>query len=261
MLVAFQITERNFLQTEKITLFNQYQTKGNTTVPMQNIYLLIPVYNEAKYLKQFIDKLAIESEKNNEIEKIVFINDGSKDSTRVIVEEFMSANPKVELLNHKNNQGKGAAMKTGLEYARKLKADAVIFMDGDCQHDPKYLKNFIISLTHSPIVFGYRELPKGTPWWRKYGNQVAGFIIKLGFKITKKDLLCGYMALRKDSFSEVYWNEKGYGVETEIAVVVGKKNLPFTENFIDTVYLDPTKGVNLFHAFLILLKIPIWYFR
>ena len=151
-------------------------------------------------------------------------------------------------------------MNTGFKKAIIGKPDCVIFMDGDRQHDPKYLIKFIEEIASHPIVFGYRNLSKNAPTFRKYGNKIAGILIKNLFHIKRRDLLCGFMALRRDALKRITWKSKGYGVEAEITIMVALKNINYGEVFIPTIYLDNKKGANIVHALRILLKLPRWYF-
>ncbi|MFA6004860.1 MAG: glycosyltransferase family 2 protein [Patescibacteria group bacterium] len=231
---------------------------------MKNIFLLVPLYNEEKYVGKFIASLLPELKKNTEIKNVVFINDGSTDTTLDIINSFASQFPSTKefiTLKHHKNEGKGSAMSTGLAYAKKNNADAVLFMDGDMQHDPKHLTQFIQKLEEFPVVFGHRNMPTEMPFLRKLGNSVANIVISRVFGINRKDILCGYIGLRRDVLSKLYWNSHGYGVETELAIEVHKSEIPFAEISIRTIYFDPNKGLNFWQAFWIFCSIPYWFFR
>lgn len=219
------------------------------------IFVIVPVFNEDKRVVSVVKEILSYSQ----IDKVIIVNDGSIDKTLKEIKGNFLVNTRVILVSHLINLGKGSAMKTGLSVAKKNKADAVIFIDADRQHNPKYLPSFIEALKNYPVVFGYRELNNDTPWVRKTGNKFAGLIVKIIFKITRKDLLCGFMAFRKDVFNKIKWSSARYGVETEIATKVGKNKIPFSEIKIDTIYIDKYKGVTIFDAFKILFKIPFWY--
>ncbi len=225
------------------------------------IDLIIPVYNEEKYIEKFSRELLTGIKNNRQIRKIVFIDDGSSDKTAQQLAKFSQKDPRIIVIKLNNNHGKGFAMSKGFKLSKKNKSAAVIFMDGDRQHNPKYLKTFVKHLEKTPIVFGYRHLSKDAPWIRKSGNQIACFLMSKVFNIKRRDLLCGFMAFRKDVYGHLKWSSRGYGVEAEIATIVGKEKLDFKEVLVSTIYLDPKKGVNLIHAFKILLTIPLWYLK
>lgn len=237
---------------------------------IETIFLLIPLFNEEKYINKLIESLIPELKRNPTIKEVLFIDDGSTDGTndiinknkRIIEYENIRENKSIfHILEHKTNMGKGAAMKTGLEYAKKQKAGGVIFMDGDMQHDPKHLSQFISKMSEYPVVFGHRQLPKEMPFLRKIGNTIANILLDQIFNISRKDVLCGYLGLRRDIFTKIYWESRGYGVETELAIEVYKSKIPYGEISISTIYFDPSKGLNFIQAFFILCTVPYWFFR
>ncbi|MEK7634152.1 MAG: glycosyltransferase family 2 protein [Patescibacteria group bacterium] len=223
------------------------------------IDIVIPIYNESLFIKSFLDDLFKEKASLKLIKNIIVVDDGSTDPTPDIIKNYK--NNKIILVRYLKNRGKGYAMKMGLETAKKAKADAVIFMDGDRQHNPKHLSKFIKSIDKYKIVFGYRNLTKTAPYFRKLGNKIAKYLFQTFFNIKRRDVLCGFMAIRKDVYDEIVWESNDYGVEIEISAIVGKKRIAFKEILIDTLYLDIKKGVTLVKAFFISLKIPYWYFK
>ncbi|OGK29255.1 hypothetical protein A3D06_00840 [Candidatus Roizmanbacteria bacterium RIFCSPHIGHO2_02_FULL_40_9] len=220
------------------------------------IAIVIPVYNEEKYLKKFLPLLLKETASHKEINKVVIVNDGSTDNTNNILESFSK---KIHAVQLKGNRGKGYAMRVGIEAARSFDSDAIIFMDGDLQHDPKSLSEFIETLRANNVVLGYRKLEKTVPFYRKFGNLAAQAIFRVFFNIKRKDLLCGFIAFHISVLDNIKWQSNGYGVETEITALIAKHNIPYKEIRIDTIYLDPKKGVTLMHAAKIFLRLPGWY--
>ena len=133
------------------------------------IFIIIPVYNEEKRAVETICAVLKEDKTVN----VIVIDDGSTDKSLDILKCNFKNNNRVVITNHVVNLGKGAAMKTGMQIAWKLGGEAIIFIDADGQHNPKYLPIFIRELEKSPIVFGYRELNKESPWIRRFGNIFA----------------------------------------------------------------------------------------
>ena len=132
-------------------------------------------------------------------------------------------------------------------------------MDGDGQHDPSYLPVFIRALKKKPVVFGYRKLDKKMPIVRRLGNHIAYFIIHHIFRIHRYgDILCGYLGIRNDVYDRIRFRSDDYGVEAELSAIVGRCKIPFSEVEVSTIYLDTTKGVHMWHALQILLRIPMW---
>lgn len=219
------------------------------------IFIIIPIYNEENRAVEIIKKI-LEVDKKIEI---IVVDDGSTDDSLKILENNFRKNKRVNIFNHIINLGKGSAMKTGLKIAWKLGGEGVIFIDADGQHNPKFLPKFIEELKRYPIVFGYRELDSNTPWIRKNGNKFATWLVGILFNIKRKDLLCGFLGFRKEIYKKIKWKSNKYGIETEMATKVGRNKIPFSEVKIDTIYIDKYKGVTIFDAFKILIKIPFWY--
>ena len=112
-------------------------------------------------------------------EKIVIavVDDGSSDKTAV------STGDNIVLLKHLVNMGKGAAIKTGSDYAVKNGAQKLIYIDADGQHDPKLIPSFLKALETSDIVFGYRHLNRNMPGVLRFGNHFINHFTKLLFDI------------------------------------------------------------------------------
>jgi len=217
--------------------------------------IIVPVYNESVRCVETIKKILKVSKS-----EVVVVDDGSRDDSLKILKREFDKNKRVYVLSHVINLGKGAAMRTGVRMAWKLGASAVIFIDSDGQHNPRYLPEFEKGLIDNELVFGYRQLSGDMPLIRRYGNVVARQIIGRLFNVRRRDFLCGYLGFKKSVYKKIKWKSDRYGVETEIATKVGKNQLKFLEIEIDTIYMDKYKGVSLFDAMKILTQIPWWYF-
>lgn len=219
------------------------------------ISIVVPLYNEGQRAVETV-KNALKSTKNS----LIVVDDGSNDNSNELLKKEFSENLRVDICTHIINLGKGAAMKTGVEMAWKLGSEAVIFLDADGQHNPKQLISFERLLKSNDLVFGYRAMGAEMPLIRKWGNVFSINLIKTFFKIKRADLLCGYFGFRKSIYKRIKWTSSRYGVETEIACRAGKNQIQFREVKIDTIYIDKYKGVTIFDAFKILLKLPYWYY-
>lgn len=220
------------------------------------IATVVPEYNEGQRAVETIKNI-LKFSKN----LVIVVDDGSENNSYKLLEENFSDNKQVILLRHLINLGKGAAMKTGIKMAKKRKMEAVIFIDADGQHDPKHLPEFEKALESSDLVFGYRSMGIEMPMVRKWGNMFSINLIKALFKIRRADLLCGYFGFNLNIYPKLRWSSDRYGVETEIAAKAGKSRIDFKEVKVDTIYIDKYKGVTIFDAFKILLKLPWWYFE
>jgi len=218
----------------------------------RSIVIVIPAYNEARYIGKFLDELLLVTH------NVVVVDDGSRDRTCEITKSR-----RVKCLSHMVNLGKGAALKTGCDYAFKhLEAEAVIIMDGDGQHDPSDLSAFVRELKKgAEIVHGVRTMNTHMPLNRLLGNKLMSIIINVLFHRYIADIPSGFKAMTKKAYQALRWHSSGYEVETEIAVRIAKSRLEYTEVPISTIYHGKDYGFNLLDAWRILIKLPYWLWR
>jgi len=219
-----------------------------------NISIVVPFYNEKKHISKVVeDVLGCKL-------PIVLVDDGSTDTSSSYLKKYKGGN--VTLLTHRVNLGKGAAMKTGADYAFSKGADAVIFMDGDEQHSPKDLEKFrgVLEEKKYDAVFGTRNYNYGVPLIRFLGNKFTSILIAVLFGIYVSDVLCGFKALTKKAYKAVRWDSTGYGVETEMVARIAKMKMLFHEIPVETLYHDKVKGVTVLDAFGIMFEIIKWRF-
>jgi glycosyltransferase involved in cell wall biosynthesis len=221
------------------------------------IFVVIPLFNEKKHIASVI--------KNVSKYKlpIVVVDDGSTDGSGlkiIALRDKELRNKNVTVLTHRINLGKGAAMKTGADYAFSRGADAVIFMDSDGQHEASDLLKFIDALKDDryDVILGSRNLNYGVPLVRFLGNKFASVLMVLLFKVYVSDVICGFRAITKDGYKKVKWDSDGYGVETEMVARIGKNKTKFSEIPVQTIYHDVVKGVTLLDAFEVLGNVVKW---
>jgi glycosyltransferase involved in cell wall biosynthesis len=218
------------------------------------IFIVIPVFNEEDHILQVV------SDVQRKGLPIVVVNDGSSDRTKFRLDKHKSK--LVTVINHKINLGKGAALKTGCDYAFSNGADAVVLMDSDGQHDPDNIDNFLNKINKGyEVIFGSRNLEMGVPLDRYIGNKVNSVLINILFGIYVSDVLCGFRAITKSAFEKIRWTSLGYAVETEMVLRTKKMNLKYCEVPVSTIYYDRFKGVSILDAFGVLLNIIGWKFK
>jgi len=213
------------------------------------IFIIIPAYNEEKRIGKVLRGL-----KKYNLPTIV-VDDGSRDRTSKIAKKGATIT-----LRRRVNLGssKGAALKTGIEYAFELGAKAVILMDSDGQHKASDLPKFIKALDEGyELVVGTRNFSMGVPLIRFLGNKIASVIVNL-LGVYFSDIPCGYRALTKKAYKELKWESLGYGVETEMLVRLSKTNLKYCEVPVEIVYYDKVKGVTVVDAIGIMFDVIRW---
>lgn len=216
------------------------------------MFIVIPLFNEEKRIARVLKDLLPYKL------PIVVVDDGSTDSSKLKIQSLKLKN--VTLLTHKINLGKGAAMKTGADYAFTRGADAVIFLDADGQHNMTDLPKFVEKLSSGgfDIVFGSRNSGFGVPLVRYLGNKFASLIMAMFFGVYVSDVVCGFKGLTKNAYRKLHWDSAGYGVEAEIVARLGRNKLRFCEVPIETIYHDKVKGVTILDAFGIFGEIIKW---
>ncbi len=220
-----------------------------------NITIIMPVFNEEERVLAVLREL--EKLKFN----VVVVDDGSLDNSKSKI--LNSKFKKLTLLEHKINLGKGAALKTGCEYAFMSGADAVIMMDSDGQHSVSDLALFVNKLESKKydMVLGSRNLSLGVPFIRYVGNKVASVAVSLMFGIYVSDLISGYRALTKKAYKKIKWESVGYGVETEMIIRAKKEGLTSCEIPVATIYYDSFKGVSILDALGVFGNLIYWKFK
>jgi len=213
----------------------------------KDFWVIIPAYNEEKHVGKVIEEV------KKYARNIVLVDDGSKDKTSEI-----GRNKKVIVLRHVVNLGKGAALKTGCDFALLKGAKQIIAIDADGQHEPKEIPNFLKSLGGVDIVFGYRKFSQQMPFVLKLGNKSINTATKMLYGINLKDTQSGYRAFTADAYRKIRWKATDYSMESEMIANTGKNKLKYAEIPIQTIYSDKYKGTTVLDGFKIVFNMIKW---
>jgi len=213
----------------------------------KDAYVIIPAHNEQKHISSVIRKV------RNYTNNLVVVDDGSTDNTsEIALREY------AVVLKHIINLGKGAALKTGCEYALKNGAKQLIFIDADGQHQPEDIPRFLEALKNADIVFGSRSLNKNMPLILKFGNWFINKVNNTMFGIKLMDTQSGYRAMTAAAYEKIKWKSTKYSVESEMIANAGKKRLKYKEITIKTIYADKYKGTTIIDGIKIVLNMIWW---
>ena len=211
------------------------------------VFVVIPGLNEAKHIGNVIRKVRHQGYSN-----IIFVDDGSIDSS---YDEGVKAGATV--LKHVINLGKGAAAKTGCDYALMKGAKIICLMDADGQHKPEDLDALIGKLLSSKadIVFGYRKFDRNMPPMMKLGNMFISKVTKLLDGVDIQDTQCGFRCFTSDAYRKIRWSSTDYSMESEMIANTARNRLRHAEHEIETIYFDKFKGTTIFDGIKIFIKI------
>jgi len=200
---------------------------------MDNIFIIIPAYNEADNIKQVIEDL-----KNADYQHIIVVDDESQDNTVEIAKHS-----KAVVLKHIINRGQGAALRTGTEYAIMKEAKVIVHFDADGQFQVNEIKDIIQPILNNEVdvVFGSRFLQKKSdmPALKKYLIMpLARFVNWWFFDIKLTDPQAGFRALSLDAAKQINWQQDRMAHCSEIMHQVFSQKLKYKEVPITVIYKD-----------------------
>ena len=143
--------------------------------------------------------------------------------------------------------GKGAAMKTGIKYAIKNRANKIVVIDGDGQHDPSEIPKLLTLLEKNKvdIVLGIRQMPENSPIILRLGNWGLNQIFRFFFGSKIDDTQNGFRVFNSKIYNKIKWKSPDYFVETEMIANLLKHNVKFAEIPVRTYYHDKYKGTTV----------------
>lgn len=212
-----------------------------------NVAVIIPAYNEEKHVGKVIEKTIAQGYTP------IVVDDGSKDATSKVAQEAGAT-----VLTHIVNLGKGAAAKTGCEWAVKQKAEVIVLMDADGQHKPEDIKRFLKALDKKDIVFGYRRLDTKMPIVMRFGNWAINTTSGIVNKLWLKDTQSGYRAMSAEAYKKIRWQSADYGMESEMIAKAAKRHLRYAQIPIATIYHDNFKGTTIMDGLRIVGRLLKW---
>ena len=201
----------------------------------KKVFIVIPCYNEEKVIKKVIKDIKNEGWKN-----IIVVDDGSTDNTLQKAKE-----EKVFALRHVINRGKGAAVKTGLEFAKTKDADIVVTIDGDGQNNPKEIKKMVKKIEEGfEVVMGTRFKKKKNkiPTFNKLANRFANIFIFIVYEIMVSDSQSGFRAYGKKALKLLDLKMDRYEFDSEVIREIARNKLKYTEIPIDVFYTEYSKS-------------------
>ena len=202
-----------------------------------NYLIVIPAYNEEKYIKTLLNNLS------GITKNIVIIDDGSRDNTYEIVKEM-----NIPVI-HQPHQGKGAALKTGFKYALEKEYEWVITMDGDGQHGWQDIPYFVEAMSKgkSDIIIGSRmDDIAGMPLVRKVTNKFMSRLLSWLIGSSISDTQCGFRAITSGVLKNVTLETSHYDTESELIMKAGRAGYNISSIPVKTIYNGSESHINKF---------------
>jgi glycosyltransferase involved in cell wall biosynthesis len=211
---------------------------GSTVI--EDLCAVIPAYNAARHLPAVIDRVA----KHVRRDHILVIDDGSADDTRAVAECAGAT-----VVPHGQNQGKGAAIRTGLARAQTLGPAFAILLDADGQHNPDEIPAFVARQreTQADMVVGNRLVRAANmPWLRKATNYVTSAVVSLLAGRHVPDSQNGYRLVRLAHFKKFPLTTHRYEIESEMIIRAGRAGGRIASVPVETIYGDERSFINPF---------------
>lgn len=210
---------------------------GENLLAPLNVAVLIPAFNASRTIFELVRRIS----SIIEVQNIVVVDDGSSDNTSQLAREAGAV-----VLCHRENRGKGEALKTGFRYVMDGRYHGVISLDADGQHDERFIPFFLQNALQEEvdILIGSRmDLVGQMPWVRVLTNRITSACISalVGQKIP--DSQSGYRYIRTDVLKVLRLRTSHYDTESEILIQAGRKGYRIDSVPISSIYGEEKSAI------------------
>ncbi len=197
--------------------------------------IIIPVFNEGKTIHLILDKVKAVQLTAGMDKEVIIVNDFSTDNTEEKILQYKQSNPelKIEYYKHSVNQGKGAALHTGID---KATGNYIIIQDADLEYNPQEY-----NLLLQPILDGFADVVYGSRFmggkphrilffWHSIGNRFLTSLSNMFSNLNLTDMETCYKLFRAEIIKSVKLREKRFGFEPEVTAKIARvKNIRIYE--------------------------------
>lgn len=193
----------------------------------KKLSIIIPAYNEGPTIHFILDKVKAVSLMNGLEKEVIIVNDCSRDNTEEAIKKYQSENGKLNIhyYKHEVNQGKGAALHTGIA---KATGEIVVIQDADLEYDPEEYNLLLKPILegNADVVYGSRFMG-GNPhrilfFWHTIGNRFLTFLSNMFTNLNLTDMETCYKMFRKEIIHSIKLKEKRFGFEPEVTSCIAR---------------------------------------
>ncbi|TAL62391.1 MAG: glycosyltransferase family 2 protein, partial [Bacteroidetes bacterium] len=232
----------------------------------KKICAVVPAYNEGTQIAGMLSVMP------DFVDKIIVVNDCSKDPTGRIVQDMTQKYSSIILIHHEKNQGVGGAIATGYKWARDNDMDVTVVMAGDGQMDPSDLSAILDPVVNNEVDYSkgnrlftgeaYKKIPKA----RYFGNAILSFFTKIASGYWHvADSQTGYTAINRKALCLIDWDKmyKRYGQPNDILVRLNIYDMKVRDVPVKPLYnIGEKSGIKIrkvvFSISWLLLKLFLW---
>jgi len=191
-----------------------------------SLTVIIPVYNEIQTIEEILKRV----QDTGLADEILVVDDGSQDGTREVLARLDGQGP-VRVILHEHNQGKGAAVRTGIQHAR---GDLLIIQDADLEYDPRDYPQLLKPILEdkADVVYGSRFL--GGPrrpilFWNMVANKILTLVTNVLYNNILTDMETGYKLFRREVVQDMPLHARGFEFEPEFTAKILKRKVRLFE--------------------------------
>lgn len=198
-----------------------------------NCAAVIPCLNEAEHIGAVVRSVF------PFLPRIVVVDDGSTDATS---REASVAG--AEVVRHERNQGKGAAVQTGLRHVLHGGFEWALLLDGDGQHAAADIPKFLNETDAHLLVGNRMDDPRGMPWLRRFVNRWMSARLSARLGAALPDTQCGFRLVHLPSWATLRLNASHFEIESELISAFVKAGLTVRFVPIRVLYGDETSKID-----------------
>ena len=182
--------------------------------------VIIPVYNEVENIEEILKRVKA----TKRAAEIIVVDDGSQDGTRDLLKK-LDGKGRVRVILREKNQGKGAAVRTGLDAAA---GDILLIQDADLEYDPRDYPTLLQPLEEglADVVYGSRFLGgprRATMFWHMIANKMLTFMTNILYDTILSDMETGYKVFRREVVDGMKLRSKRFDFEPEFTAKALKR--------------------------------------